>query len=142
MSQAGKKSWQGITKAARVAHMKAVRGFRVENEGRPRKADRCPCGAMTLKRAVTRVHLNADGSCREVKPTIPLEEYRAMLKARRKPLYGSVMALLDDGSPRGLAAIYAGLPGIDHQRIREALWWLKKWGLVEHPAREVWRKIG
>lgn len=50
-----KPEWK--TKAARAKFAKYVSDFgEGKREGRPRSADRCPCGAMTKARAAKRNH--------------------------------------------------------------------------------------
>ena len=49
----GRKRWKGTTKAER---REFGRWAAAQGGGRPRSADRCPCGAMTRERAEKRNH--------------------------------------------------------------------------------------
>jgi hypothetical protein len=49
----GRKRWKGTTKAERSEF---GRWAAAQGGGRPRSADRCPCGAMTRARAAKRNH--------------------------------------------------------------------------------------
>jgi hypothetical protein len=49
----GRKRWKGTTKAER---REFGRWAAQQGGGRPRSADRCPCGAMTRARAAKRNH--------------------------------------------------------------------------------------